>query len=82
MKVWITKYALTKGIIEAEGEYDPNYPTMVRVDGYLSSFHKPYWHTTEAEAIKHAEYMKLTKLESLTRQFTKLQNMNFYPIPK
>lgn len=80
MKVWITKYALTKGIIESEAkltskdsvsvmEFDPNLP--------MHWFYKGDWHRTKEEAVKRAEEMRKKKIESLKKQIKKLEEMRF-----
>ena len=80
--VWITKYALTKGIQKEEAllEYEFSNNKVLKniitipgrvYDRYVS---KPYWHLTEEDAIEHAENMRSSKIESLRRQISKLQN--------
>lgn len=82
MKVWITKYALTKGIIEEEAEIclDHNgvpYKTnMIDTKNY-GTFHYEEWHKTKEQAIKMAEDMRKKKIESLKKQITKLEKMKF-----
>ncbi len=44
MKIWITRYALTKGIIEVEGVWNPSTPEMVayKREGFAKEYaHKP-----------------------------------------
>lgn len=81
MKVWITKYALSSGITEADAEVclDVN-DGMVRIHRNASSydyFHKPYWHETREEAVAHAESMRVKKIESLKKNITKLEKTKF-----
>lgn len=81
MKIWITKYALSEGIIEKEGEECPGFPRMIqiRIPGKASSefFHKPDWHTSKEEAISRAEEMRQKKIASLQKQIKKLERMTF-----
>lgn len=81
MKVYITRWALTKGIMEEEAEISPVAPTMVTVNGAHSGYsyyaHKPYWHLTRAEAVAHANQMLKVKLESLKRSLRKFEAMEF-----
>jgi hypothetical protein len=80
MKVYITKYALTRGIIdEKEVEICKNIPNMVecREAFFHDYFHKPDWHETKEEAIKRAELMKNKKIESLKKQIQKLEKIKF-----
>ncbi|MDP9528559.1 hypothetical protein [Pseudomonas protegens] len=76
MKVWITKYALTAGIIEAEGDIAA--PGMIRYkDGgsFLQFAHGSDWHTTERDAFNRAEEMRQKKITSLQKQIKKLEGM-------
>lgn len=79
MKVYITKYALTKGIIEKEVEINESYPKMATVigDKYHSSFFKPYWYETKQQAIDHCEELKTKKIDSLHKQLKKLSRIEF-----
>jgi hypothetical protein len=78
MKVYITQYALTKGILEAEVRAT-HCPTMVvRTDTmYQTAYHKPYWHMTMAEAVVHAEQMRQRKIVSVKKQLAKLEALTF-----
>ena len=80
MKVWITKYALTSGIIETEAEECGD--DMVRVHNSTfcdSYYHKEgrEWHRTKESAIAKAEEMRKKKIDSLQKQIKKLENMKF-----
>ena len=77
MKVWITKYALTKGILEKEvedcgdgmvKESDNNFPTY---------YHGTDWHTEKKSAIAKAEEMRKKKIASLKKKIEKLERMEF-----
>lgn len=79
MKVWITKYALTRGIIESEGEELSK--TMIRVRGaavkcqVYSIF--PDWWPSKESAILRAEQMRNAKIKSLEKQVEKLKKLKF-----
>jgi hypothetical protein len=80
MKVWITKYALAKGIIECEGVITTIHPNMVEVmcpGIWERYFHKPHWHTTRKDAVSRAEEMRVKKLASLQKQIARLDAMWF-----
>lgn len=78
-KVFITKYALTKGIKEIEAdiirsrfgneEYviDDSYSYFLRKDAF----------TDKSEALKKAEEMKIRKIASLRKQIEKLEKLSF-----
>lgn len=83
MKVWITKYALTKGIIETEvyenclGTDPTGNMISIREKGYVSYFHGKgnEWHTTKESAITKANEMRQKKISSLKKQIEKLEKM-------
>lgn len=80
MKVWITKYALTQGIIEKEAELCESYDGMIRVSGKFSYYlhgEGKEWHRTKESAIARAEEMRQKKIESLKKQIQKLEEMHF-----
>lgn len=81
MRVWITKYALTQGIIEKEvREGGKGFEGMiVTKDKYPACFHGEgkEWHRTKESAIKEAEEMRKKKIESLKKQIKKLEVMKF-----
>lgn len=82
MKIYITKHALTQGIVEAEGEQIEDTPKMVKVlprtnSHYSYYLFKPHWHENKEEAVAQAEKMRLAKIKSLEKQIKKLQNMKF-----
>lgn len=76
-KVWITKYALTKGVYTAENVVHSlstggsmivvHYKTS---SGYTSTFciHKPYWHMTEDEARAQVVKMVEGKMKALIKK--------------
>ena len=79
MKVWITKYALTRGILEMEcaqfgdisvKEVGNPFPTYYHGEGNE-------WHRTKESAIRKAEEMRQKKIESLKKQIKKFEEMRF-----
>lgn len=79
MKVWITKYALTDGIIEADGELGALDTISASWDNgaKCGNFRGSEWWRSEKCAIGYAERMRLRKIESLKRQIRKLEQMKF-----
>jgi hypothetical protein len=80
MKVWITKFALTKGIFTAEAEICKEIDDrMIQVAGKAipgcsrSTYFKPDWHETERSARLRAIEMAQRALKSLTRKEQKLK---------
>ena len=87
MKVWITKYALTRGIIEAEiiEQWNVrNDPVCVMVK-YLCQFKNSDKYVLDSDdfcfdyecAIQKAEEMRQKKIASLKKQIEKLERMRF-----
>ena len=78
MKVYITKYALSDGILEKDAEECDRFPGMIRTDDG-AHFHGEgkEWCRTLEDANKRAEEMRLKKIESMKKQIKKLENMKF-----
>jgi hypothetical protein len=83
VKVWVTKYALSEGILvydEAEVCSDIS-NTMITVHmhgkGLDPTFHKPDWYRSEAEAKARAEAMRKAKIETLKKQINKFEKLDF-----
>lgn len=82
MHVWITKYALTTGITEADAEIcsSSTEGRMIEVPSklcYGSYFHRPDWHETREAAVNRAEVMRQKKLASLKKQISRLEALSF-----
>jgi len=82
-KVYITKYALTTGIMYRNGEISESRPDVVFIPGnqaectYGQYFHPNEWHRTWESALKRAEEMRRRKIVSLNKQLTKLHDLKF-----
>ena len=68
MKVWITKYALTKGIYEAEAD-NCCHDGMVVVGYNCYHGEGKEWCMTREEAVHRAEEMRQKKIENLKSRF-------------
>lgn len=80
MKVYITKYVLTKGIVEKEAEdYGDGTIKVNESDWWLKYFcgEGKEWHRTRESAVKCAEKMRKKKISSLKNQIEKLEKMKF-----
>lgn len=77
-KVFITKYALTKGILEKEAEIRDYGYEIAYVKGGFSSYSlgKEAFRTRE-QAMERAEKMRLKKIASLKKQIEALEKMKF-----
>lgn len=74
---YITRYALTKGIIKVDGEKSKDFPTMIvcNYEGYTTHFHGEDWHAAKEDAISKAEQMRKKKIASLEKQLEKFRTM-------
>ncbi|WP_293666487.1 hypothetical protein [uncultured Parabacteroides sp.] len=79
-KVFITNYALTKGIIEKEAEIrsyrDESKYAYVRGESIGYRMAKEAFYNHE-DAIKKAEEMRQKKISSLKKQIEKLEKLTF-----
>ena len=81
MKFFLSKYALTGGIKEAEGKVvkeSTGDTVYAKLDGYYSlfTFGKEAHETREA-AVEAAEFLRARKLASLRRQIAKIEELDF-----
>lgn len=76
MKIFNSKYALTKGLIEQEAELVGD--SMVRIisGDYLHGDGKE-WHRTREEAVARAEVMRARKIDSLKKHIKRMEAMKF-----
>ena len=82
MKVWITKYATTQGILEVDDAEDLGGTTQMisaKSLGAHAMFHGEgkEWHRTQAEAIAHAEQMREKAIASHKKAIEKLEKLKF-----
>ena len=78
MKAWITKNALTKGIIETDIERELLGITFFSNDMYFKTSSMGIdWHTSKKGALLRVEEMRQEKIESLKKQIKKLEDMKF-----
>lgn len=78
-KAYITKYAMTNGIeeIEAEDCFEISTTMISAVDGPHKCYHGNDWHRSREMAVKHAEEMRLAKIDSLKKSIAKLEKLRF-----
>lgn len=76
MKIWNSKYALTEGLIEQDGEEVGD--SMVKV-GSLQYLHGEgrEWHRTRESAVIRAEAMRKAKIASVRKQLARLEALRF-----
>lgn len=80
MRVYVTKYALTEGILTMEAELC-HVGTMIEVkpksNGFTQYFHNREWYTDLEAAKARAEEMRQNKIKSVKKQLQKLEEMRF-----
>lgn len=68
MKVWVTKYVLTRGVFTTEAHFPvPEHLSMVKTTGG-AIYHKPFWHESESKARAHVMDICARKMTSLRKQ--------------
>ena len=82
--IWVTKWALTEGIIEAPANPDRFDPSQHKVcypskHGYATYIwmRQPDWCETREAAVAQAEQMQSKKIASLERQVERVKTMTF-----
>ena len=76
MKVWITKYALTDGIIEREAE-EIEGKCIQTVERFPAFYSRKDWYKTREDAVKRANEMKEREINSLKKRIKKLEDLKF-----
>ena len=78
MKVWITKYALSKGIYSIDAEKTHTVNMIIgKANGYADCYHGDEWHKTSPAAITRAKEMQVKKIASLKKQLKKIKSLTF-----
>jgi hypothetical protein len=78
MKVYVTKYALTTGIMEVDAELFAN-GNAVKWGEYFQAAHGEGkdWHRTRESALKRCELMRARKIKTLRESIAKLEKMTW-----
>ena len=74
---WVTKYALTQGIMKVDGEVHHGTSSNMFSYGEYGYAHGDDWHRTHESAVAKAEDMRKKKIASLKKSIAKLEAMNF-----
>lgn len=79
IRVWITKYAMSSGILEMAVRDCGNGMVADVRPGYMSHYHGEgrEWHRTHESAVARAEEMRTKKLRSLQAQIEKIAALKF-----
>jgi len=73
--VYLTAYALTKGIKKVTGVI--NVSGYLKVEGYGVFFDDTLWCKTKKTALVRDEEMRQKKIQSLKKQLAKMENLTF-----
>jgi hypothetical protein len=79
-QVFITKYALTQGILEVNADVSEQREMISwKADGsWCTQFaHKGDFHFTRESAVEKAEQMRLKRIKSLNVSIAKLEKLSF-----
>lgn len=76
MKVWITKYALSSGILERDATPCGN-GNMIQVGSHYFHGEGRDWHLTLLSAQKKAEVMRVKKIASYRKIIEKMEKLQF-----
>ena len=74
MKVWITKYALSKGLFQINAEVDGKYAHGPHDDYKIFT---DEWAKTHEEAVQIADAMRIRRIAALEKQIKKLKTLKF-----
>lgn len=77
MRAWITKYALTDGVFEVDGEATQSGCLRYKSGDYYSFVSGGDWHPTREQAVARAEDMRIRKLKSLDNQIKRVSSLRF-----
>ena len=83
MIFYITKYALTQGIVEMHADdfekykIDDGYLWLTPKKNFPTGYRAGEWYTNKFFAIEDAERRRAKKIESLKRQIEKLEKIEF-----
>jgi hypothetical protein len=79
VKLFISKYALTRGIVEIEDDLPNDDFLRVKLPGAANAaiFSSKDWHTTLQAAKEAAEKQRVAKIAALKRQLNWLQELQF-----
>lgn len=79
-KVYITKYALTTGVIEADMELKNDGKMCYgkpNSSSYDTGFFGDDFHLSKEDALKDCEKRRISKIKNLNKQIEKLSNLKF-----
>lgn len=77
IKAWVTKYALTSGIMLVDGVVNHGINSELLKYGNYNAVLPPDWHRTKEAALERAEAMRKAKIAALKKSLNKLERLTF-----
>lgn len=77
MKVWITKYALTRGIFEMEVKSTSRDGSTVYGNAWYEAYGSRHWYKRKTDAVKRAKEMRKREITRLENKIKKLKEKRF-----
>ena len=77
MKVWITKYALTRGIFEMEVKSTSRDGSTVYGNAWDGAYGSRDWYKRKTDAVKRAKEMRKREITRLENKIKKLKEKRF-----
>lgn len=77
MKVWITKYALTRGIFEMEVKSMSKDGSAVYGETWRDAYYSRDWYKRKTDAVKRAKEMRKREIARLENKIKKLKEKRF-----
>ena len=77
MKLWITTWALTRGIFEVDGEICEHNAkcVMFKLGGFNRGASGSEWHRNIEDACRRVSEMRTKKIKNLKRQIAKIEEL-------
>jgi hypothetical protein len=77
MKIYVTKYALSVGILEVDAEISTSVAAYRGGSGFINYIHKGEWFYELDAALQKCEELRIKKLQSLDKQIKKISALKF-----
>lgn len=78
LKRWVTKYALTTGVVKVEGKFGSDKKYFYSDQGWAMIQYGPKdHHDTREQAVARAEEMRQAKIKSLQKQLDRINKLEF-----
>ena len=78
---WVTKYALTEGVVKVLGKVNSEYSKMLNF-GWSFYANNQEWFRCEQDALDRAATMRANKIKSLEKQLAKMRVLKIQVVDK